>query len=648
MSPRSCFRGRSHQRGAIGLVAAMTLGLALLFALLVVDSGRLYLEQRKLQRVVDTAALEAVSRRGNCLPGLTAATFAGQNAVRNAFVVGPSSTLTTTCGVLVTAASNLRTFAVDASQSAAIRVVATQVVPTSAVSALQGLFGGTAVSINTPLTATAVAASPKPTLAQLSIRSTLLSVDTARSNILNPLFSSLLGGNVNLTAVGWDGLVKTDINLLKFMDQLAIELGVTAGDYTALLQQQGSVTQFIQAAVKVAPINGATADVKAALASLQVGAINAPPIKLGDILQLQTGTTAAGLDATVQLFQLVQAFVQLANKNSAVTAVLPVNVLGLLGMTTRVKVIQPPQFSAVGDPELAKVSPEFGVNRIYVKTAQVRALVAVDLSLINAVLQLVNSLLSAVVVTINTLLAPGCLLGGSCTQTDLQILPAGLNLDVGLEAGVGSSYVTDYACNLPTRKSLTATTEVTALKLKVGRIDPATWFSSLSSPAPTPITLYDIGSLACQGHLLAPMTCGARTPFAGGGAEIMIDSSVVGSKESNYVYDNPKDVNVAPIPLHSVAVSDVVGSLSGTLGGVKLKSYPVTLSSGLLGLVLGTLLSTLTQVFDLLTVAINGLLAPLVDPLLNSLLFNLGIDVNKVDVGFNLTCGQKGKAYLVI
>lgn len=100
-----------------------------------------------------------------------------------------------------------------------------------------------------------------------------------------------------------------------------------------------------------------------------------------------------------------------------------------------------------------------------------------------------------------------------------------------------------------------------------------------------------------------------------------------------------------------MSVSGVVGGLSGTLGGVKLKPYPVTLSSGLLGLlglVLGTLLSTLNQVFDLLTVAINGLLSPLVDPLLNSLLFNLGIDVNKVDVGFNLTCGQKGKAYLVI
>lgn len=60
----SQFRGPVRQRGAIGLMAAVTLGLALLLMLLVVDTGRLYMEQRKLQRVVDTAALEAVSRGG--------------------------------------------------------------------------------------------------------------------------------------------------------------------------------------------------------------------------------------------------------------------------------------------------------------------------------------------------------------------------------------------------------------------------------------------------------------------------------------------------------------------------------------------------------------------------------------------------------
>ncbi|MFJ2367591.1 pilus assembly protein TadG-related protein [Pseudomonas sp. NPDC087697] len=642
MSPASQFRGPARQRGAIGLLAAMTFGLALLFALLVVDSGRLYLEQRKLQRVADNAALEAASRGGTCLPGLTAASYAGQSAVRNAFIISPTSTLTTTCGSLVTAPTHLRTFVPSVTQSTAIQVVATNVVPTSAVGALQALFSGASASANTLLTATAVGAGPKPTLAQLSIRSSLASVDTARSNLLNPLFSSLLGGSVSLTALGWDGLVNTDINLLKYMDQLAIELGVTAGDYTALLNAQGTVTQFIHAAATVANQNGASADVMTALANLQVGTTNAQPIKLGDVLQLQTGSSAASLDATVQLFQLVQGFVQLANKNSTVTAVLPVNVLGLLGVTTRIKVIEPPQFSAVGDPELAKADP-LGVNRIYVKTAQVRVLTTVDLSLINAVLQLVNTLLSPIIVSINTLLAPGCLLA-TCTQTDLQIVPEGLNLDVGIEAGVGSSYVTDYTCVSPTSKSLTATTDIAALNVKVGRIDPAIWFSSSPLSALSPLTLVDIGSKTCHG---LTFICGPRTPFAGGGSEIMIDASIAGASDPNYTYNNPKDINVPPLPLHTVSVSGVVGSLSGTLGGVTLIQHTPTIG-GLTALLLNTLSSLLADATTALIGAIDGLLAPLVDPLINNLLLNLGIDVNKVDVGFNLTCGQKGKAYLVI
>lgn len=640
MSPRMQFRGPARQRGAIGLMAALTLAMALGFTVLVIDSGRLYLEQRKLQRVADTAALEAVTRDGNCLPGLSATSYATQSATRNGFAVNASNTLTVSCGTLQTGADNLRAFTVDATKSAAVRVIATQTVATSVAAGIGALLSGGPVALTTQLSATAVAAEPKLTLAQLSIRSSLVGADTSRSNLLNPLFSTLLGGNVNLTAVGWDGLIKTDVNLLKFMDRLAIKLGVAAGDYTTLLNTQASVTQFIQAAADVLPANGSTATVKTALVNLQLAATNASPIKLGDLLQLQTGAQAASLDATVQLFQLVQGFVQLANKNSAVAAVLPVNVLGLAGMTTRIKVIQPPQFSAVGDPALAKVAP-LGANKIYVRTAQIRILVSVDLTLINVVLQTVNALLQTVTSLINTALAPGCILG-NCTQTDLQILPEGLNLDVGLEAGVGSSYVTDYACASPANKSLTATTNISAVQLKVGKIDPAIWLSSSGASSLSPLTLVDIGSKTC--HLLS---CGARTPFGGGGLELKIDSPVAGTSEPNYTFANPHEVNVAPDPTHPVMVSDVVGSLKGTLMGITLTQHPPTIGS-LLGLLLNTLLSTLADVTQLLVTAISGLIAPLIDPIVDSLLLNLGIDVNKVDVGFNLTCGQKGKAYLVI
>ena len=65
MSPRMQFRGPARQRGAIGLMAAVTLALALAFTLLVIDSGRLYLEKRNLQRIADMAALEAATRGGD-------------------------------------------------------------------------------------------------------------------------------------------------------------------------------------------------------------------------------------------------------------------------------------------------------------------------------------------------------------------------------------------------------------------------------------------------------------------------------------------------------------------------------------------------------------------------------------------------------
>lgn len=54
--------GRDRQRGAFSMLSAATLVMAILFLALVIDSGRLYLEQRKLQKLTDTAALESISR----------------------------------------------------------------------------------------------------------------------------------------------------------------------------------------------------------------------------------------------------------------------------------------------------------------------------------------------------------------------------------------------------------------------------------------------------------------------------------------------------------------------------------------------------------------------------------------------------------
>ncbi|WP_202370053.1 pilus assembly protein TadG-related protein [Pseudomonas sp. MWU318] len=662
MSPRTQFNGPVRQHGAIGLMAAATLSLALVLMLLVVDTGRLYMEQRKLQRVVDSAALEAVSRGGNCQSGLSAATYAGQSAVRNGYIVDSNNTLATTCGSVQTAASGLRAFTVDATRSSAIKVDASRTVTTSFAGGVQALFSGSTVSLNTTLNASAVAAQPTPTVAQLNIRSTLASINTAQSNILNPLFSGLLGGNVNLTALGWDGLLNTDINLLSYLNQLAINLNVAAGNYTQLLNTQATVTQLIQAAATVVQLNGATATVITALGQLQVAAINAAPVKLGDILQLQTGTTAAGLDANLQLLQLIQGVVQLANSKSAVAATLPISVLGLANVTVRVKVIEPPQFSAIGDPARAKANP-LGADRIYVRTAQIRTMLSVDLpvlsgvaGLTNAVLGLVGGLTSTLnaVLGLNLVAVLNSVVCLGCQQLDPLLLPSP-RIDISLDAGGAKSYVTDYSCpNGSTgTKSLTAHTITSIADLKLGKIDPTNAFSSSAEPTVTPLPLIDLGIATCY-RVVGLGSCdpNSHIQYGAGGIAIMLDTSVAQNSQdllfsSGTPFATPANLKLPPSVQSAAPTSNIVGSLSNTLAGINLIVYRPQ-GSNPLGAIVTGVASLISDVTNHLLPVVTNLVSPLLDPLLNNLLKSLGINLMDVDVGANMTCGQTGKAYLVI
>ncbi|MGU9823658.1 pilus assembly protein TadG-related protein [Pseudomonas sp. LF090] len=658
MSPRF----HCKQRGAIGLMAAGVLAVVLAFTLLVIDSGRLYLEKRKLQGVADTAALEAVSRNGTCLAGLSAAAYAGQSVARNYFVVGNGNTLVTSCGSVTTGASGQRTFSANPALSSAIQVVASKTVTTSVAGSVWALFSGNPVSLNTVLSATAVAAKPTPSLAQLTINSTLASVNTASASLLNPLFSGLLGGNLNLTLAGWNGLLNTNISLLSYLDQLAINLGVTAGNYTQLLNTNVTASQLIQAAITVLTANGATADVLTALGSLKIAAINQAPLTLGQILQLQTGTTAAALNANLQVFQLIQGVVQLSNSQSAAAATLPVSLLGLANITTQVKVIEPPQLSAIGDPALAAANP-LGPNAIYVRTAQVRTEVTVSLpvlsslsglttavnNLVGPLTPVINSLLSLnLVSTINSAL---CLLGAGCQQLDLLALPGNLPLNIVLDAGGASSYVTAYSC--PTgsagTKSLTAYTTTSLASLNVGAITNA--FSSTLPMTVAPLALIDIGTKTCH-EILGIGTCGTRVPFAGGGVAIKVLSPIAASNQtlvfsSTAPFATPPNVGLTPTYQAAAPATNVVSSLSTTLNGVGITAYqPV--GSNPLGALAASVVSLLGGVSAIVTPVVDSLLGPLLNPILNNLLNMLGISLANVNVGANLTCGQTGEAYLVI
>ncbi|WP_274410955.1 pilus assembly protein TadG-related protein [Pseudomonas sp. NEEL19] len=644
----------ARQRGAIGLMAVFTLGLALLFMLLVIDSGRLYLEQRKLQRIADMSALEAAGQYAVCTgSGPQATVVARAAATRNGHA--PGNPLAASCGYLQTGANSLRTFTTDNNRTEAIRVDVSNTVPTSVAAGVYSLAQGTGVPLTTSLHAHAVASSPVPPQAMLSIRTTLATVDSRQSALLNALLGAL-GGNVQLDVAGWQGIASTQLNVLRYLDQLAIDLNLKAGDYRQLLSADATATQLLQAAVKVLQQSGAAANVVTNLGKLALGASNSTLLQLGDLLDIQNGTTQAGLDASIQLLQLVQGVIQLAVSESAATVDLPVSVLGLVNGRVRLKVIEPQQISAVGDPR---------TDELRVHTAQVRAMISLDLPLLDSVFGLLNAVLDLVgpitnvlnnLLSLNlasTLQSVLCLVGVPCTVTDIILVPDKLSLDIGLEVAEATTRLDPqapgtFSCS---PKRLVTQAQSSAAKVAVGRFESSNAFFMSGTTVVKALPLVDIGTKRCT-QLLGIGTCQARVPFAAGGLGVRVSSKVLGSGavERPLVFQAPDSVppNIGISPAYQsmqTANSTVVGSLAETLQGIQLEAYKPTVNSGLgdVLVLVGNVLGTVKGIVEPL---IRNLLSPLLDPLLNVLLKALGIDLVNAEVGANLTCANRAQLAL--
>lgn len=650
------FTGPQQQRGAIGLMAAVTLGMVLLFMLLVVDSGRLYLEQRKLQRVADMAVLEAVSRLGTCGSGATAASYANQSAIRNSFTPGDVQKINTTCGSLSTNSSQLRVFTADANKSDAIRVIATTTVPTSVAGGLWSLFSKDGFNLNTNLTASAVGSNGGAPLAALTIRSSLGTIDSSKSELLNGLVGGLLGGKLNLSLASWQGLATTDINLLSYLNQLAINLNLKAGDYNQLLNTNVTPTQLINAAVNVLEKNGAGATVALqGLKAISLIASNTQILKLGDLIKIQNGTSTAGLDTNLKVLDLLQGAVQLANGKSAVAANITTNIPLVGNVTVSLKIIEPPQMSVVGNPALAILDPLNGASRIYVKTAQVQTHIHIDLAILKLVSQIVSALtqlLSPLTSIVNNLLelkldaVLKCVLS-TCDRTSLSIASS---LDIYLEAASANSYVTAYNCAGSAPKSLTAQTSSAAAKLSIGlpptngAFPSTTVINQQNYLAVDPVKLISIDVTSCT----LVVVCGPLQIGKGGALGIKVQTQVgATSKPLTWTGANLPNVNTAPSYQSIDVNSNIIKSLGDSLSSNLLVSYtPQT--GNITSTALTAVSGLINEVTGILSTALSGLLSNLLDPIIKTLLGALGISLGNADVGANLSCNQGGRAQLVL
>lgn len=287
-------RTRSSQSGVISLLAAFTLLLAVTLSVLSVDTARLWMAKRQVQRTADMAAL-AAARYTGCGSSAAQATLAATNAVRaNGMALDGTpgaGTLTLQRGVHGVDAAGMRTFVVqDSEASNAARVQVTQTVPSSIVSGLLG-------DGSTTLRATATAKGGPPA-ATFSIGS-FASITQNQANFITALFKGILGNSsLNLGVAALTDLAGTSINLL------ALQAVAGAATIDELLNREVPLSQLLQWLATASPSSAAA---QTALSQLGSASLNSGlKVRLRDVLSIQVPASQASATVDINVLDLVQ------------------------------------------------------------------------------------------------------------------------------------------------------------------------------------------------------------------------------------------------------------------------------------------------------------------------------------------------------
>ncbi|WP_417604704.1 pilus assembly protein TadG-related protein [Oceanimonas baumannii] len=214
-----------RQRGAFSILAAGTLLLTLGCTMLVMDTGRLYMEQRKLQKLADTAALESIARlnSGRCADAPdTVQTYAQENATRNGFLAQDSQSIATQC-VRIDINDGLRTPVADASGHA-VEAFATETVPASLVFRAGKMLGlSDKNEITLQATAVAEREGGAPT-ATFTLGAELLRLDN--SKLLGQILKVVGVDADRLTVLNSNGLADASITPSGLLKALGIEASI--------------------------------------------------------------------------------------------------------------------------------------------------------------------------------------------------------------------------------------------------------------------------------------------------------------------------------------------------------------------------------------------------------------------------------------
>ncbi|WP_245467162.1 pilus assembly protein TadG-related protein [Mesorhizobium sp. M2A.F.Ca.ET.046.03.2.1] len=343
------------------VMTALCTPVALALTAFAIDEGSLYNERRAAQSIVDLAAITAASNIPNAQQAVL--TTLADNGITSVAVqqqgtnVAPTATKAVVqivpgryTGVSTIAAGNR--FEAGKLPYNAVQVSLKK----------QGTLYFAGSIMAPPTLGTTAIASAQPQAA-FSVGSRLASLN---GGILNALIGSLLGGNISLSVMDYNSLISADVDVLSFVDQLAVQLRLTGVSYSDVLASKATVGQI---ATAMANVPGLDRTAKIALQTMASSATNTVKIPLSTLVDLGPvgglglGQKPAGLSVEASALSMLTAAAALANGTNQVAVNLGATIPGLASTTLAIAIGEPMQNS----PWLA-----VGESGTVVRTAQTR------------------------------------------------------------------------------------------------------------------------------------------------------------------------------------------------------------------------------------------------------------------------------------
>ncbi|RWP97558.1 MAG: hypothetical protein EOS82_13410 [Mesorhizobium sp.] len=561
------------------VMTALCAPFALALAAFAIDEGSIYVERREAQSLVDLAAITAASNINNIEAAVV--TTLGDNGMPGIVIQKAGQTITPALGKTVVSVTRGR-YSAESSLGVDKRFEAGKT-PYNAVHVtlkkVPARYFASSL-IPTPVIGTQAVASIAPQ-AMFSVGSRLLSVN---GGILNALLSKFLGGNIALSVMDYNALIAADVNLLSFIDALAVEMQLTGVSYSEVLASKATVGEIATAMADVSPVGSTSKLALQTIASRTTNTVKIPLnhlVDLGSMGQLGLGQKSPGFSVDASAMGMLTTAAALANGSKQVELNLGATIPGLASTTLAIAIGEPAQFS----PWLT-----IGEKGAVVRTAQTRIKLVASVGIGNGNL------------------------GGGTTLL-------AVNVPLHIEVAYAEAKLTDISCPTGRPDSLEVSIEarpgVASLHLAASDADSSpTAFADFSNPQS-----FSNAQIAAVRLLLIPLLS------VNGSAALDITNNDPTTLTFNSSEIANKTIKTAP-------TKNLTQSLTTSLVD------ELSLSINALGLGLLNVTTLLGTVKPAVLAALNTVTAP-VDELVYNVLAALGVRVGEADVRvIGATCGR--------